>query len=197
MIFLNLSGFMKPKKKQANKETTLFCCTEHFPVFCLILITLNTPPSRMLQYNHLKNEVGTLILGGREMTTRFTKYFKTPDKLTRELRRISSLAVVGLYGMVEVSETQKPVSIFLHWPSAPSSTTSLKGKWRKNHLFTFLAARTADFNYGSSSTEEKTHIGKKKAMSYFQIKKTFLHVSITHRLLPFEANPPSFPLCLV
>ena len=78
--------------------------------------------------------------------------------------------------MVEVSETQKPVSIFLHGPLGPIFYNQPQGEVEKESFIHLLAARTADFNYGSSSTEEKTHIGKKKAMSHFQIKKRHFYM---------------------
>jgi hypothetical protein len=39
-----------------------------------------------------------------------------------------------------------------------------------------LAARAADCNCVNSNTEEKIHIGKKEAMSHFQIKKRHFYL---------------------
>lgn len=98
---------------------------------------------------------------------------KPQIKLTRELEKNIFISSSGVIWNGGGFWTQKPVSIFLHWPLSPSSTTSLKGKWRKESFIHLLAARTADFNYGSSllTEEKKTHIGKRRPCLTSKLKK--------------------------
>lgn len=112
--------------------------------------------------------------------------------MTRELEKNIFISSSGGYMEWWRFLRLKSLCLFsTHWPLSPIFYNQPQGEVEKESFIHLLAARTADFNYGSSSTEEKTHIGKKKAMSHFQIKKTFLHVSITHRLLPFMRPTPS------
>lgn len=80
-------------------------------------------------------------------------------------------------GVVGIAETQRPVLLFLLWPLSPIfCNETLKEEMEKESFIHLLAARTADINCGNSFTEEKTHIGKKKAMSHFQIKKRHFYM---------------------
>lgn len=112
--------------------------------------------------------------------------------MTRELEKnifISSSGVIWNGG--GFLRLKKPVSIFLLQPLSPIFYNQPQGKWRKGNLFTFWLQELQISTMAVLALRENTH-RKKKAMSHFQIKKTFLHVSITHRLLPFEANPSKF-----